>query len=373
MNYTQKVASVNINAIQVKAKLNLLKEFIQQNDIDIVMLQEVDIQNFTFIQSHYAIINVPNTLGVAFLIKNNLNYEGIVCDMEGRIISVVINSTNYINIYGHSGSQRRKEREELFSEKILPHINKSNVTNTVIGGDFNCWLNPTDSKGAANTFSPGLKSLISTMQLKDLEIEKKGSATKFSFTRGNSASRLDRFYVSRGIVEKTCDFDTKELSFSDHHAKLFKIKVNPNELGQISGKGIWKINSSFLNNDEIENIFCFYYENLKKIKLFKDNFILWWCTYMKRKTKHFYKSKSIQFNQEINSRKSFYYKALIELSESNESRDIIQSELRFIKTKILQIESEKMMFYESKQPNDNLVAGEKIGLYQIAAIQKRQK
>lgn len=288
-------------------------------------------------------------------------------------MSVVINGTNYINVYGHSGSQRKREREELFSEKIILHLNKTSAPNVMIGGDFNCWLDSSDSKGKANTFSPELNSLITNMRLKDLEYVLKGSAKSYSFLRGNSASRLDRFYINSELVAKIHSFQTVDLAFSDHCAKMYKINVDRNDLGQTNGKGMWKINSSFLNNDEIENEYCFFYENLKKVRSYTENFPFWWCCYLKSKTKNFYKSKSINFNQELNRRKSFLYQALAELSQSQDNRETNNDELQFVKSKLLEIETEKLQHYESKLTGSNLVEGERLSLFQLISQQKRQR
>lgn len=48
MNFTRKIATLNINAIGTAVKKALLKDFIWNNDLDVVFLQEVSFECFSF-------------------------------------------------------------------------------------------------------------------------------------------------------------------------------------------------------------------------------------------------------------------------------------------------------------------------------------
>ena len=64
---------------------------------------------------------------------------------NGRIISAVINGLNNVNVYAHSGSKFKRERDLFFTDKILVHL--AEFRENIILGDFNCILERNDSNG----------------------------------------------------------------------------------------------------------------------------------------------------------------------------------------------------------------------------------
>lgn len=72
------------------------------------------------------------------MIKQGINYTDVEASLDGRCISVKINSnTRIINLYSLSGSQNKQERESFFTDTVAYHLRKKNET-FIIGGDFNC-------------------------------------------------------------------------------------------------------------------------------------------------------------------------------------------------------------------------------------------
>lgn len=76
----------------------------------------------------------------------------------------------------------------------------------LIAGYFNCVINAKDD------FRQSLERVITQLELKDAWEQKHKNEIKYTFIRGKSASKLDRFYVdsivseqgaSRGLVVRT--------------------------------------------------------------------------------------------------------------------------------------------------------------------------
>ena len=61
---------------------------------------------------------------------------------NGRLTSAVIDDINFVNVYTHSGSQYKRERDLLFTNEILVHL--AEFRENVILGDFNCILERND-------------------------------------------------------------------------------------------------------------------------------------------------------------------------------------------------------------------------------------
>ena len=138
MNFVCSVATINLNSTNTAANKSLLKEFINEHNIDIVFLQEVSYNDLSFVSSHNGLVNISvDRKGTAILIRKGFNYSDFIFDPSGRILSVVVNEVNYINIYAHSGSDKKRERDELFTEGLSVHLNKPGTAYTMLGGDFN--------------------------------------------------------------------------------------------------------------------------------------------------------------------------------------------------------------------------------------------
>lgn len=171
MNYVRKIVTININAIAVQAKKMLLKEFLVKNDVDIAFLQEVQFEDFSFIQSHVAFVNIGVTnKGTAILIRKTLEHSHLLMDPEGRLMSISVDGLNLVNVYGHSGAHYKTERDVLFSDTIAVHFNKPGIKVNILAGDFNCVLDAKDCKGKMYNFSSGLKSAVDLLELQDVAV-----------------------------------------------------------------------------------------------------------------------------------------------------------------------------------------------------------
>lgn len=250
MPFIRKIATVNLNAINSDVKKSLLKDFIWINDLDIVFVQELAFENFSFLNTHAAIVNISEDgKGTGILLRNNIQFSNVVLNTNGRISSVCVDSTNFINIYAHSGSNQKKERDELFNDTILIHL--AHGKENVLLGDFNCVLLPDDMNGTTKNFCHGLNSLITSLELKDVEKTFLKNKTNFTFFRGTSCSRLDRYYASTDFITQVLDVHTVPLSFSDHHGVILKLNILDSTNLIFTGRGFWKLNSYFLKNEDI--------------------------------------------------------------------------------------------------------------------------
>ena len=253
MNHVMRVASVNLNSSTNLVNKNLLKDFIFNNDLDVIFLQEVVYSNFSFIPSFLPFVNISEReSGTAILVRNSFESSQPLFSLNGRVTSIVIENINFVNVYAHSGSNRRKERDNLFLNDLTTHLAKANVSTNIVGGDFNCIINGSDCIGDSKNYSAGLRQLIEAFGWKDVAWELKKH--QFTFHRLSSASRLDRFYIPHGFIDNILDFKTEAIAFSDHCGIVLKIKVDPSMITS-RGRGYWKINSTILKDDSITEQF----------------------------------------------------------------------------------------------------------------------
>lgn len=154
----------------------------------------------------------------------------------------------------------------MFQTDLAVHLNKN--TSVILGGDFNCILEPGDSKNSNKNYSAGLKNIVNALELKEVLLQTKSN--EFTFFRGDSAPRIDRFYAPASIIDKISRSKTVTVAFSDHRAVMFTVKVEKDELA-LRGRGYWKINSSLVDNDEVKERFTSEFEKLKNRHIYSTD------------------------------------------------------------------------------------------------------
>ena len=181
-----------------------IESFIKRFNLDIVHLQEVHINDDTFlhcnfIRNNFNLVfnNNEAKTGTACLIKMDLEISNVDMDSGGRAIAFDVCKHSQFNVYLPSGtdSLNKNKREEYFS-LILPQllINRRNIG--IIGGDFNCIDNKVDcSNNPESKISLGLKKLINLRGWVDSLRKIDGKKQIFSRFYRNSANlegaRLD--------------------------------------------------------------------------------------------------------------------------------------------------------------------------------------
>ena len=240
------IASLNIcgQSGLNKIKQVQIQDFISQHQLDILVCQEINIDDETFsdchnISSNFIVIpnNAINKYGTAVLVSNSLLYENVVCDTEGRVISLDIGDLTITNVYLHSGNDRvqRANRENAISETV-PQILQNCKTSGICLGDFNCIIDKKDAtRNQAEKMSPSLKRLVSTLEWKDVFRLLHPNDLVFSreydnAVHGAGATRIDRCYKYGDVT--TVEANYVGVAFSDHCALVIKLKLS--HLGQNS-------------------------------------------------------------------------------------------------------------------------------------------
>ena len=133
-------------------------------------------------------------------------------------------------IYGPSDERGRKQ----FFIELHQWINRLtfNTKNLIIAGDFNCYLNDNDrstNTHLKDTSRDSMKLLIKQLSLTDIWPElRNDNANQFTWSDGNTESRLDYFFVTsqskfvpNNIYTKIVISDQIGQRITDHKAMIF--------------------------------------------------------------------------------------------------------------------------------------------------------
>lgn len=154
-----------------------------------------------------------------------------------------------MNVYLPSGTNKLTERENFIVTE-LPYFLRRQYKTLILGGDFNCVLNPKDQKGVFQS-APTLRQLVTDLKLTDAWEHIKPNEVVFTYYRGESASRLDRIYVDKDSSTFIYNVEVLKIAFSDHECFVMSFQIK--EKINITGRSYWKLNSSLYGSkDEIK-------------------------------------------------------------------------------------------------------------------------
>ena len=294
-----KFITLNINGLNCRKKQQFLFDFINDNDINIINLQEHNLKKSDslldiFYEYFYIFINESIYLkgGTAILVDKRLTNKIVHIEKSGdsRMISAkfIVGSQHLhiLNIYSPSGSKYHQERENLFKNEILYYL-RNNLSNTIICGDFNCITNARDkSKNGHCPISKSLQMTLNNLKLTDIWTMHHKDI-QYTYFRNNYGSRLDRIYAAE-FKNNISNIYVKPISISDHHCVIADVNLNTSIK---IGRFYWKLNTNLLECEDIEEEFKILWNRMCNYKSRYSNINDWWDLCAKVEIRKFFQKK----------------------------------------------------------------------------------
>ena len=268
-----KLISLNTRGISNFRKRRTIFTWLRKQKPDIVFLQETHSTRgnevlwkrewgATLFCSHGA----NNARGVAILIRNNFDctVEESIVDSNGRfiILKVLLSGEPalLVNIY----APNRDNELVTFYRSLLQTIVKNNldeIEDIIIGGDFNCPLNPViDKRGGCmiprQSVINVIEQLQSELDLHDIWRVKNPTIRSFTWSQSNPLvfSRLDYWLISNSLSDNVSNVDMISAIKTDHSAITIEFQDVDDK---VKGPGFWKLNCSLLNDKQyVDEINC---------------------------------------------------------------------------------------------------------------------
>jgi exonuclease III len=156
---TLKIATWNINVLMSPTRIAMMEAFVRLHELDILVRQEVTHPIITEIHGYNVYYNIgTNRRDTALLTRDTFTITNVTMPPSGRAIAANFRTLSIINIYAPSGTTKRLERETFFNND-LTYLLRTVSDNMLVGGDFNCVLETTESTGHG-TFSRSLATLF---------------------------------------------------------------------------------------------------------------------------------------------------------------------------------------------------------------------
>ena len=255
--------TLNCNgAIKHKDLQNRLKSCLEVNQINTLFLQETHVSNLRFkeeIESEFSCTSYwsfgeNDSRGTAILIFHNFEFkvEKFRKDKDGRLLFVDINSdygeARLVTVYCPNDIQDRKK----FLQEIDQFLSGSKPL--ITGGDWNFIENPNLDKegGNPNRGCEGSTIFHQTKRAYNLvdpfrHLNKTAKVFTWENETKEIRTRIDRFYISKTLLDQVVEVKNITSTVSDHYGVKLSFSKFPTNKYTI-GKGIWKINTSILED-----------------------------------------------------------------------------------------------------------------------------
>jgi exonuclease III len=137
-------------------------------------------------------------------------------------MAMSVGEIHVVNIYDPSGTSKRLETETFFNND-LPYLLDMASEDILLGGDFNCVLDAGDSTGHGS-YSRSLSMLIYGYSLRDAWQARPGN-TAYTHYTAHGATRLDRFYLTEGLLRRKTGVATVAAAFTDQLAVILRLSM----------------------------------------------------------------------------------------------------------------------------------------------------
>ena len=286
------IITLNVNGIRDYKKRSILFDFLKRGKYDVIFLQETHISSVDECVlwnresgfKGYWSLGTTSSCGVGILLRDSSRFTHCAfrCDGEGRIITLDCSFNNqdfrFISIYVPTDGSQRIEYFQNLDRHLITR------RRLIIGGDFNCMLDLAKDKRGGNeslggTGAPHLKTLLARFSLVDIWRKQHQTGQQFTWQNklGTIKCRLDKFYISSSLAK---DYDIESTiesyPYSDHDIALITLTVERSSSNV--GPGVWKLNTSLLNDKTVRDKVVTFWTDWKKKKQYFSNVGEWWDT-----------------------------------------------------------------------------------------------
>lgn len=158
---------MNLNTIGSHAKIQILRDTLRAADVNIALFQELRTETWPDFYGYAANVTpaANGDSGAAILVRDGIVVEDVVYLQSARGLALTVQGIRLVNIYAPSGTDKRRERAQFYSEAITP-LFLGRYENIIVGGDFNCVLARKDQHPNFTT-CPELPHLVNRLSLVD--------------------------------------------------------------------------------------------------------------------------------------------------------------------------------------------------------------
>ena len=361
-----KIATLNINGMATPIKIEMLQDFLQKQDTDIIPLQEVTRPIFDDIRGFTAHTNIGTTgRGTTILTRDHIQFTDIECLHTGSGMAAVFENVTIVNTYAPSEAERR-DRENFFSNE-LPYLLRGVPQSILVGGDFNSVLTNLDATGRPN-YSRALNEFIRGFDLVDMWEMSQDRPTYTHYT-SRGASRIDKIYASRNMSRQKRDAETRIEAFTDHLPVVIRIDLEATTMRR--GRSYWKMNTAFLRDESLEEQLRQRWTEWSKLTKHYPTLVMWWERVAKMHIKKFFIHEGTVKRREETQMENFYYACLYDILQRPMQHAEKKAKLNHLQAKIVKLHNARLERGQIELRSPDIFQKERMSLFQL--IKRRER
>lgn len=258
-----KFVSWNVRGLGHVMKRAKVFAYLKSLSADIMFLQETHIKHTTkgklkvsWVDQQYEANFTTKARGVAILIRKNVPFikSSTINDPNGRFLVVTgtLNSVpiTLVNLYAPNFD------DPDFFQKVFNLIPDISSTNIILGGDFNCVLDPLLDKQFSKSLQKSnscirLNTLADNLNLVDIWRLKHPTVRDYSFFSPvhKSYSRIDYFLLDSKLLSTVETVTYQPIVISDHAPLSMVLKIG---VGR-AGRNHWRFDPTLLADEQFTN------------------------------------------------------------------------------------------------------------------------
>lgn len=261
-----KFYSLNVRGINNKIKRRLVFKQFRKLNADIICLQETycsdDKERFWSTEWGARAIYAngeSNARGVAILFRRNFSCQILRIDRDpkGRFLIATIKTHGreivISNVYAPN------EDKPQFFHKLFKNLQIAHSPEWLLAGDFNLVFDMNlDRRSISNVLlrkkaAESLENIMQVNELYDVWCKLHPDVKRYTcHSSAKSASRIDFFLVSHTLFNYVTKADILSSAISDHSIIYLELDL----VEELRGKGLWSLNTKWLQNSEYKELVC---------------------------------------------------------------------------------------------------------------------
>ncbi|KAA0701525.1 LINE-1 reverse transcriptase -like protein [Triplophysa tibetana] len=255
-----KLVSWNCNGLNQPIKRSKVLHHLQQLGAHIVFLQETHLNSSSHIRLKGRWVSQVfnssfngKSRGVAILIHKSVPFvcSNVIADPNGRFVFVTgqlySNSVILANVYGPNWD------DDNFFQQLFAKLPDMSTHLLIMGGDFNCWLNPVLDRSSTRPRVPSKssKTILSFMDEFSVSdpwrfLNPSGKMYSFFSHVHHSFSRIDYFLLDNLFLHSVQSCSYEAILISDHAPTTLELFIQ--ERGRTCPP--WRLNTRLLSNED---------------------------------------------------------------------------------------------------------------------------
>jgi exonuclease III len=308
-----RIASININDISTTTRVGMLIDFIRRHDLDLVFLQEETHPAILTVTGYTTYLNIlANMSGTAILHKTEFPLTNVTSLPTGCAIAADYNGIRLVNVYAPAVTAKRSDREHFFNSE-LPALFYAAKHSVSLGGDFNCVLHPTDTSSPFTT-SRALTEVIRGLVLSDAwnQDPQRPAYTHLSPT---VATRIDRFYITHGLLLRKIGTAIVPAAFTDHNAVV--LRLSQPTVRTFWRRGRWKMDPVLVTDEAVKEKIRSAWAKWQRSKHYSSDESLWWEPCVKPQLQRLFRQEEAERRANYRNMENHLYKCLYDVLRSN--------------------------------------------------------